>query len=359
METARHSIDPAAPDGAAARARLARAAEVLTSGGLVAFPTETVYGLGANALDEAAVARIFEAKGRPSFDPLIVHVGDAGHLGRIARDVPDAARALAERFWPGPLTLVLPRGGAVPHRVTAGGETVGVRVPAHPVARALLAASGLALAAPSANRFAHTSPTTAQHVLDDLEGRIDMVLDGGPCAVGVESTVLDVTRAVPRVLRPGAVTVAALREVLGEVELRPQAAPESAVAASDEPLRGPGLLERHYAPRSPLRLFRGDDPAAVARALARASAELHAGGRTTVALVAAEDEPYLAPDEARVVLGSLDDLTAVARGLYAALREAEARAPDAILARGFPRTGVGVALDDRLRRAAESIEDVG
>src|SRR5258708_2132264 len=197
---------------------IARAAQILREGGLVAFPTETVYGLGADATNPAAVESIFAAKDRPHSDPLIVHIADSDGLWQVAAEAPPAAQALAARFWPGPLTLVLPRAAGIPASVAAGGATVGVRVPRHPVALALLRAVGVPVAAPSANRFMHTSPTTAAHVLADLDGRIDCVLDGGPCEVGVESTVLDLTSDPPRVLRPGGVTLEALREGLPEVE---------------------------------------------------------------------------------------------------------------------------------------------
>ena len=200
---------------------IAQAAEVLRAGGLVAFPTETVYGLGANALDADAVKGIFAAQERPAYDPLIVHLAEAAELPQVTVGIPPAAWTLAANFWPGPLTLVLPRRTEVPPEVTAGGGTVAVRVPLHPVAQALIRAAGVPVAAPSANRFGHLSPTCAEDVLADLEGRIDLVLDGGPTSVGVESTVLSLVTSVPTILRPGGVSREALENVLGSVELFP------------------------------------------------------------------------------------------------------------------------------------------
>jgi L-threonylcarbamoyladenylate synthase len=223
-----------------------RAASILRAGGLVAFPTETVYGLGANALDATAVASIFIAKGRPSNNPVIVHVADAEAARQLVADWPPTAERLAARFWPGPLTLVLPRGPAIPNEVTAGGPTVAVRVPNHPVALALLRAAAVPVAAPSANRSTELSPTRAEHVVRGLGDRIDMVLDGGPTQVGLESTVLDLSRTPPRLLRPGMVTPSAIEAIIGPIERQPPTASESG------PLPSPGMMARHYAPRAPL-----------------------------------------------------------------------------------------------------------
>ncbi|HEX9038642.1 MAG TPA: L-threonylcarbamoyladenylate synthase, partial [Ktedonobacterales bacterium] len=238
------------PEGEPAR-RIARAAGLLRAGELVAFPTETVYGLGADATNAEAVARIFVAKERPRSDPLIVHIPGVEDLASVAREIPPVAWDLARRFWPGPLTLVLPRAPRIPAIVTAGGVTVGVRAPAHPVAQALLRAAGVPVAAPSANRFMRTSPTTAAHVLEDLDGRIACVLDGGPCGVGVESSVLDLTTSPPRLLRPGAVTLEQARELLPETLGPGEGAASEAGAIS----RAPGQMERHYAPRARLVVY--------------------------------------------------------------------------------------------------------
>jgi L-threonylcarbamoyladenylate synthase len=225
------------------------AAEVINSGGLVAFPTETVYGLGANAHNSGAVAKIFDAKGRPSTNPIIVHVGSVDQLRDLCETVPDAAYKLAKRFWPGPMTLVLPKSETVPGIVTAGGSTVGVRVPNHPVALALIKAAGVPIAAPSANRSEEVSPTTAQHVADSLGDAIDLILDGGPCEVGIESTVLDLSSDAPKILRPGSITAAQIEAVLGvPVHLKN---PDNNTEIS----LSPGRMPRHYAPKKPMTLF--------------------------------------------------------------------------------------------------------
>lgn len=343
---------PVRLDGTPASA-IERAAELLRAGRLVAFPTETVYGLGADASSATAAEGIFAAKQRPHSDPLIVHLPSADQLETVARDVPDVARALAERFWPGPLTLILPRAEAIPSVVAAGGDTVGVRVPSHPVARALLAAADVPVAAPSANRFMHTSPTTAAHVLADLDGRIDCVLDGGPCGVGVESTVLDLLASPPRVLRPGGVTLEALRAVLPDVR-----GPEPSAAASDgveEMRRAPGQMERHYAPRARLVVFDAVGDAAVAAMRSEAEAVLARGER--VGLLLTDEEAGAMADlrsEAVVIarLGPGDDLAEISRRLYASLRALDGQGLDLLLAHTFGRAGLGLALWDRLRRAA-------
>jgi L-threonylcarbamoyladenylate synthase len=347
------------PDGAPSEA-LTRAAEILRAGGLVAFPTETVYGLGADATNPRALRSIFVAKDRPFSDPLIVHLPDAADLSSVADDVPPIARALAERFWPGPLTLVLPRSPRLPSLVAAGGPTVGVRVPAHPVAQALLRAAGIPVAAPSANRFTHTSPTSAAHVLADLDGRIDCVLDGGLCAVGVESTVLDVTVEPARVLRPGGISLEALRELLPDVR-GPAAALEAgtsprANSVPGEPVervpRAPGQMPRHYAPHTRLIAFDGHSPAATAALRAEAMTLLAQGKRVGI-LVPDEEAAWLADLPVTLAfLGPQADLAAIARRIYAALRELDAAGLDVILTHTLGREGIGLALEDRLRRAA-------
>jgi L-threonylcarbamoyladenylate synthase len=230
---------------------VAKAAALLRAGGLVAFPTETVYGLGANALDERAVVGIFAAKGRPSHNPLIVHIANAAHVSHLTQQWPDAAQRLAERFWPGPLTLVVTKGPTIPALVTAGGTTVALRMPAHPVAQALLRETGFPLAAPSANRSGGLSPTRADHVLASLGGRIPLILDGGAANGGLESTVLDVSVSPPRLLRPGLVSPKDIEAVVG-----PIAQPVS--PAGNRPLPSPGMLARHYAPRTPMECVSGD-----------------------------------------------------------------------------------------------------
>jgi L-threonylcarbamoyladenylate synthase len=226
-----------------------RAADVIRAGGLVAFPTETVYGLGANALDAAAVGRIFEAKGRPATNPVIVHISEVPEVLNVATGWPETAAGLAARFWPGPLTLVVPKADRVPPIVTASGPTVAVRCPNHPIALALIRAAGVPVAAPSANRSTELSPTRAEHVLKGLNGRIHLLLDGGPCRGGIESTVVDATVPVPRVLRPGLISVPMLEEVCGRVEMG---------AKNESAARSPGQMAKHYSPRTRLRLTDGD-----------------------------------------------------------------------------------------------------
>jgi L-threonylcarbamoyladenylate synthase len=335
-------VNPERPESAA----IAAAADVLRSGGLVAFPTETVYGLGAHALDALAVQRIFDAKERPATDPLIVHVASVDDLHQLAADLSPVAETLAGRFWPGPLTLVVRRSAAVPDIVTAGLDTVAVRVPAHPVARALLAASRLPIAAPSANLFSRPSPTRAAHVLEDLDGRVDLVLDGGATTIGIESTVLDLAASPePVILRPGAVTEEMLRQVVPGVRGAGSALPFRGTGA----MRSPGLLSRHYAPRARLTLYEGEPFAIVERITADARHARERGER--VGILAADEDPIDAADVVR--LGSSADLDRVAARLYDALRELDARGVDRILARAFGGSdGLGAALQDRLRRAA-------
>ncbi len=326
---------------------IAQAARTLQHGGLVAFPTETVYGLGANALDPGAVAKIFSAKGRPSHDPLIVHLSSPTDLPRVARDIPALAYTLADAFWPGPLTLVLPRQPAVPDLVTSGLETVAVRVPAHPVARALIAAAGVPVAAPSANRFGHTSPTTAEHVLHDLQGRVDVVLDGGPTTLGVESTVLDLSTTPARILRPGGVTREQLERLLGPIALFHTRTYE------EKGLPSPGLLEKHYAPRAEMILFSGAGALAQMRSHLAA---MQAAGRLVGVMAADEDAADFEAAGARVYrLGSSTRLEEIARNLYAAMRALDAAGVDVILCRNFGESGLGLAIRDRLTKAATRV----
>ncbi|MCC7449879.1 MAG: threonylcarbamoyl-AMP synthase [Anaerolineae bacterium] len=327
---------------------IAQASALIRAGQLVAFPTETVYGLGANALDQAAVDRIFRAKGRPTTDPVIVHVQSPGQLGDVTPDVSPLAQTLIERFWPGPLTLVLPRGSRVPPNVSAGLPTVAVRMPAHPIALALIKAAGVPIAAPSANRFAHTSPTTAQHVFDDLSGNVPLILDGGPTTVGVESTIVDLSGDHPRLLRPGGTPLDALRRFAPEVE-----AVARYVKLEDGAVPAPGMLLKHYSPRAELRLFEGPDDKLRQTILETATA-LQEQGRQVGLLVALEDQTLLTGLGCPLVsLGSLHDLDEIARHLFAGLRDLDAQGVDVILARSYPHTGIGLAIRDRLIRAAE------
>ena len=247
MKTDVLAVDPAQPEAE----KIRRAASVLRGGGLIAFPTETVYGLGADARNAEAVSRIFEAKGRPATNPVIVHVADPSELLNVSEEPTETGKLLAKRFWPGPLTLVLPKRPEIPAIVTANGPTVAVRCPAHPVARAVIREAGVPVAAPSANRSTELSPTRAEHVLAGLDGRIELILDGGACPGGLESTVVDATGPIPRVLRHGLITVPMLEAVIGHVECGSNDSPEVA--------RSPGQMEKHYSPRTKLRLVSGTE----------------------------------------------------------------------------------------------------
>ncbi len=347
-------VDPRKPEADL----IARAADCLRRGGLVAFPTETVYGLGVHALDRAAVKRAFEAKRRPTHDPLIVHVASLSDVEPLVVNIPHSARMLARCFWPGPLTLVLRRSALVPDEVTAGLDTVAVRVPAHPVAQALIDAAAIPIAAPSANLFSRPSPTNADHVLQDLSGRIDIVLDGGATTVGVESTVIDLSGPVPTILRPGAVTLEKLMGVVPGVRM--QAPPP---VNEQVTMRSPGLLSKHYSPRALLTLYEGESHEVIDRLMWDARTVLSAGSSVGVVVID-EDEAQLATlmgfegphakTSLRIVrLGSEHDLDAVAARLYAALRELDAANVDVILVRNiFTETGLGATIQDRLRRAA-------
>jgi L-threonylcarbamoyladenylate synthase len=337
-------VDPEHPDSAA----LEQAAEYIRAGKLVAFPTETVYGLGANALDPSAVSAIFRAKGRPPTDPLIVHIADFSQLREITREVPPAAESLAHHFWPGPLTFVLFKSALIPPQVTAGSEKVAVRWPSHPVAQALIRLSGVPIAAPSANLFGHISPTTAEHVYADLHGRVHLILDGGPTFIGLESTVLDLTTAPPRLLRPGGIPLEALRPFLGDVTLGLSYQSENAVAES------PGQMLRHYAPqRATLLLFEGEGAPLLLTMQKVAQEYQQQGQRVGILSVDEEQQAFSLPDAEVISLGSRHDLEAIARNLFAALRKLEEKGVEVILARTFPREHLGLAIWDRLYRAAQ------
>ena len=325
---------------------LAEAGELIRSGALVAFPTETVYGLGANALDAAAVKRIFEAKGRPGDNPLIVHISAIDQLPPLTACAPGPmAQKLMAACWPGPMTLIFPKSSAVPAEVTAGLDTVAIRYPAHPAARALIDAARRPIAAPSANRSGRPSPTTAAHVLEDMDGRIPLVLDGGSCDVGLESTVIDVTGDVPRILRPGGVTPERVREICGGVAvddavLRP-------LRAGEKP-RSPGMKYRHYAPAGALTVVQGDETA-VAVAICRLYDEALAQGKRPLILALDAHIPAYG-DRHTLSLGA--DAEAMARSMFACLREADALGADTLFSEAIATDGVGLAVMNRLERAA-------
>jgi L-threonylcarbamoyladenylate synthase len=351
MHTEVVKVDPIYPE----EPLIERAAALLKAGQVVVFPTETVYGLGADAFQPVALERIFAVKGRPFSDPLIVHIADEGALEFLTRDIPEEAKRLAQAFWPGPLTLILPRGPHVPDLVTAGLGTVAVRMPRHPVALALIRAVGSPIAAPSANRFMHVSPTTAQHALTDLSGRVPLILDGGPADVGVESTVLDLCSSVPRILRPGGVSLEALWGVLPDVQ-----APRSRRAGEgdkgerldSETQRAPGQFLTHYAPAIPLLLFDGSTEAMRAAMRTEVRRRCERGERVGV-LVA--DEDVAAFEGSGAIIYTLGDANApaqVAAALFGGLRALEEAGVRVILCRNFDEQGLGLAIRDRLLKAA-------
>lgn len=359
MKTLRLVVDPARINSDEAQTAIARGAEILRAGGLVALPTETVYGLGANAFDAAAVARIFAAKQRPAWDPIIVHiVGPVQQnrmLEQLVTECTPMVRSLMDAFWPGPLTLLLPRSAAVADIVTAGRPLVGIRMPAHPVAVEMIRQAGVPVAAPSANVFGHISPTTAAHVLEDLDGKIDAVLDAGPTQHGVESTVLDPTKSPMILYRPGAITVEQIREIAGPVDFfKERMLP---LEAAREALPSPGIGLRHYAPRALLILVEGtlaDLPARLATA-----AHPHAGNRlglmVPTELTNATLEPPLR-DAATFAWGRWSVPEELAERLYAGLRALDTEGCAVIFCPVPQAGGVGAAIRDRLRKAAYSIE---
>lgn len=327
-------------------AALALSAKLLQAGQLVAFPTETVYGLGANALDAQAVLNIFAAKGRPADNPLIVHIHDRSQLAPLC-DVPPLAEKLMDAFWPGPLTLIMPRKNAVPDAVTAGLDTVAVRMPSHPVAAALLRACELPIAAPSANRSGKPSPTTAQHVLEDMDGRIPLILDGGSCDVGLESTVVDVCHGRPCILRPGGITKGMLEAVLGEVDiagsvLRPLQAGEAA--------RSPGMRYKHYSPDGQVTLVEGTEADVVA-AMVSLYRDAQANGHHACVMCFTEHVAALANCHPHDI-GSKDHPEEVAQRLFDTLRRLDTEGMDVIFSEVVPPEGVGLAVMNRLGRAA-------
>jgi L-threonylcarbamoyladenylate synthase len=345
VKTLHLTVDPACVKTHGADEALDRAAAILRAGGLVALPTETVYGLGANALDRNAVERIFAAKSRPAWDPIIVHIASEAMLEGLVEQVPAAARRLMEHFWPGPLTLLLPRSAAVPDAVTAGRPLVGVRMPSHPVALELIGRAAVPVAAPSANRFGHISPTTAQHVLDDLDGRIDAVVDAGPSPGGVESTVLDPSTTPMTIYRPGAVTAEQIREVAGAVEMFSAPLRE----ATAEALPSPGVGIRHYAPRARLVLVE-----APLEKLGMRLAEMARGirgERIGVMLPEGVARPAVIAEDRVFLCGRWDAPEELAQRLYAGLRALDAAGCTVILCPLPASEGIGAAIRDRLSKA--------
>ncbi len=336
-------IDPQNPDPAL----IAEAAALLREGGLVAFPTETVYGLGAHALDPVAVARIYTAKGRPAWNPLIAHVASVAGARALTAIWPETAERLANAFWPGPLTLVLPRAASVPDIATAGLDAVAVRIPSHPVALALLRAADIPVSAPSANRFTQVSPTTAQHVIDSLGDRVDLVLDGGPSTVGIESTVCDLTGDTPVLLRPGMISRAQLEAVLG-CPVRSVAAAVKAHGQDTAPQRSPGMADRHYAPKADVWLV---EPSQRAEAMQALAARLASGAQGAVGALLLEPAAWAGAAIDRPVTMPAD-AAEYARRLYAALHAADAAGTTLLVIERPPETDDWSAVLDRLTRAA-------
>lgn len=317
------------------------AAAILRRGGLLGIPTETVYGLGADALNEDAVSRIFLAKGRPQDNPLIIHVPDASWLERYCRSVPPAAYQLAERFWPGPLTMILPRRDIVPLQTTGGLETVGVRCPNHPVTLAIIEAAGVPIAAPSGNTSGRPSPTTAAHMIEDMDGRIDGIVDGGPCTVGVESTIIDLTVTPPRLLRPGGLPLESLRQVLGEVAV--DKAVTGLLAAGERP-RAPGMKYRHYAPHAPVTVVTGEPERSARRIQGLLS--------DTAGVICFDEYAPLFPGHIIHRLGPAADKSAQARHVFDALRTFDGTDVTEIFAQCPDDGGLGLAVANRLKKAA-------
>lgn len=323
------------------------AAQLLRSGQVVAFPTETVYGLGANALDVEAVGRIFKAKGRPSDNPLIVHISDISTWHKLVEAIPKKALLLADKFWPGPLTIILKKSKLVPEAVTAGLDTVGVRMPAHPAALKLIELSGVPVAAPSANISGRPSPTSAQHVIEDMNGRIPMILDGGKTEVGVESTVLDMTGSAPMVLRPGGVTVEMLQAAIGQVRIHPNV---MRPVQKDEKVRSPGMKYVHYAPKAPVTLVRGELNRQV-EFINKEAARLEKEGKRA-GILATDQTLSRYQAGIRLSMGDRENPADIAGKLFARLREFDELGVDAILAEGVEEKEEGLAVMNRIARAA-------
>jgi len=326
---------------------LAEAAGILRAGGLVAFPTETVYGLGANALNEEAAKKIYAAKGRPSDNPLIAHISCMDELPALVREIPEAGRKLAEKFWPGPLTMIFPKKDVVPYGTTGGLDTVAVRMPSDPVANRLIKLAGVPVAAPSANTSGRPSPTKAEHVIEDMDGKIEMIIDGGEVGIGLESTIVDVSGAVPTLLRPGAITMEMLEETLGHVEVDP--AILGPVSGDIKP-KAPGMKYRHYAPKAEMTLVEGEMEQVV-EYINREAKRAEAAGKK-VGIICTEESRGMYPDGILEVIGSREHEETVAHNLFAVLREFDERKVDCIFSESFSKDRLGQAIMNRLCKAA-------
>lgn len=323
-----------------------KAGEILKEGGLVAFPTETVYGLGADGLNEDAAKKIYAAKGRPSDNPLIIHIADMESLKKVAKNIPETTGRIAEKYWPGPLTMIFEKTDAVPYGTTGGLETVAVRMPGDETAAAIIHAGGGYIAAPSANTSGRPSPTEAWHVKEDLDGRIDMIVDGGPVDIGVESTILDMTVTPPMILRPGAVTKEMLEELIGTIGI------DRAIIAPDskERPKAPGMKYRHYAPRAELSIIEGTMEAVV-ETINQMAAEKLAGGYR-VGIIGTDETAGKYVNGIVKSIGMRDDEAAIANHLYGLLREFDEEGADYIFSEAFPTGGIGSAVMNRLLKAA-------
>ena len=327
---------------------IALAGRILRGGGLVAFPTETVYGLGGDALLAASSNKIYEAKGRPSDNPLIVHICEIGALDRIVSRIPDAALRLAEAFWPGPLTMIMEKTDAVPYETTGGLDTVAVRFPRNRIAQELIRAGGGYIAAPSANRSGRPSPTLAAHCLEDLDGLVDMIIDGGPVGLGLESTIVDLTQEEPAILRPGFVTQEMLEEVLGEVSADKGPIPDDSAVRP----KAPGMKYRHYAPRGELTVVEGDTRDAAEYIKKELEAARRAGRRTGVICTRETAPGYRDMADCIRITGERGDEEAAARELFRILRDFDADGTEVIFSEAFPESGLGEAVMNRLCKAA-------
>lgn len=333
-------------DGKDVKEGLYKAAEIIKTGGLVAFPTETVYGLGANGLDENAVPKIYEAKGRPSDNPLILHISEFDEIKNIVKEIPDVAFVLADEFWPGPLTMVFKKSDIVPYRTTGGLESVAVRMPSNRIARELIKTAGVPVAAPSANSSGRPSPTKADHVLCDLDGKIDMVIDGGTVDIGLESTIVDVTGEVPVILRPGFITEEMLSEAIGRVKtddavknLRPD---------KDLKPKAPGMKYRHYAPQGKMTIYKGN-PEKVVKIINEETAKSE--GKKTAVLATDETKRYYKADIV-ISVGSRENCESIAHNLFDALRSFDDMGAEIIFSEGFDESRLGFAIMNRLHKSA-------
>ena len=343
MNTKRITIDPQNIDETA----LAEAAKILREGGLVAFPTETVYGLGANALNEEAAKKIYAAKGRPSDNPLIAHISKPAELSALVREIPEAGQKLMDAFWPGPLTMVFPKSDIVPHGTTGGLETVAIRMPSDPIANKLIELAGVPVAAPSANTSGRPSPTTADHVFQDMDGKIEAIVDGGAVGIGLESTIVDVTGDIPTLLRPGAITMEMLREILGEVTIDPAIV---GPLKKDIKPKAPGMKYRHYAPKADLTLYEGEQDAVVARINQEVSEKMAEGYKVGVICTTETKELY--PQGMVLCVGTRAEEETVAHNLFAVLREFDDLKADYIYSESFSDHKLGQAIMNRLTKAA-------